>query len=443
MAVLIGPEASAFADWNNTVAASAQPKAMDDMPPAGNVRINSGETVTSDAEVGGGEVLVGKAVDEPDKEKPRKKTGAAGHEAVPSNTTRPISGDRGKGEKKRVFCERITEASGSVLIDCTDSPGKEAKEPHAKGYTILTEPESLIVLPFKNASGDKELDWLSMGLWDVLSVKLGYVQGFKALGIRDYITEAGRSPGELALYGFDEAMGLARALSAGQVWTGEVKKDAEGNIEINMKGVHVKSGKEVFSKKLKSSLEKLPLMINGLLEAILAELEAELGKGVLSKMRSKYVGANKAWEYNARGYEKLLLASLSGDREKRDGLLEESTGLLRTSVEEGPRYASGWCNLGWALLAKGDVPAAKEAFKKSLKIKPFFIEANMGMGYALWEENNVGEAVLYMREAINQNPAVDWNREEMKRTVMGLKYRGGIRKSGNHMNMNGIRVVSP
>jgi tetratricopeptide (TPR) repeat protein len=329
------------------------------------------------------------------------------------------------------------------VIDCTDNLDKEAKELRTKGYTIITEPESLIVLPFKNVSGDKELDWLSMGLWDILSIKLGYVQGFKTLRIRDYITEARRIPGELALYGLDEALGLARAMSAKQVWTGEINKDAEGNIEVDMEGFNVKSGRQVFSKKLKSPLEKLPLMMNGMFEDILAELGAKLGGGALSKASSKYVSVIKAWEYNARGYEKLLLALLSGDREKRNGFLEESIGLHRTSVEEDPRYASGWCNLGWALLAKGDIPAAKEGFKKSLKIKRFFIEANMGMGYALWEEAKVGEAVLYMKNVMKQNPALDWTREDMKKTMQRLKHSGNIRKREYHMNMDGIRVVDP
>jgi tetratricopeptide (TPR) repeat protein len=346
--------------------------------------------------------------------------------------------NQAKDKKELVVCQKISDASGSVLIDCTDNPEEKRRESDSSGYLILTEPESVIILPLKNSTGQKELDWLSMGLWDVLSVKLGYVWSLRVMRIRDYIMKARRPPGELAGYGHEKAIELARGMSAKQVWAGKFREDAKGNIEIELVGYNVKSGTEVFREKFRSSLSTLPVRIDFMIKKILVELKVRQKKNVLSKMESKYVDTLKAWEYNALGYEKLLLALLTAEGEKLDRLIEESIELHLTSVSVTPNYASGWASLGWALLEQGNTEEAMEAFQRSIKIKPFFIEGNMGMGYAFWEEDNIGEAVPFMKAAMRQNPFIEWSREDMKKIALKLSASLNSRRRSH---MSGVQVI--
>lgn len=347
-----------------------------------------------------------------------------------------------RGAKKdQVFCEKTEDDSGIEILDCKNASRAGVRKSDTKGYTILSAPKPVIILPFNNASGQKDLDWLSMGLWDIFAEKLGYAQGFRVIRIRDYITEAGRPPHELSSFDREKAIALARDLSAGQVWTGEFRKASSGNIDIDVKGFNTRSGSEIFEKKLTSTLVNLQFRIDTLIEDLLAELDARQKNNVVNKMRSRYVDNVKAWEHNAFGIEKLLLALLAGKEEKREGLIDESIELHRTSVKEAPGFASGWSGLGWALLEKGDIKGAKKAFNQSVKIKPFFIEGNMGMGYALWEENNVGEAVPFMKEAMNQNPDIEWNRDDMKRTAIRLNLIRNASKKKYHMG--GVQIIEP
>jgi TolB-like protein len=413
---------------SDSLGASARPDVIGNVPSAGiKEKTEESEAGTSDQT----------KINMPSGEDEKRISSVTGRRS----TKRHIHRRRGKGEKGKVFCDKTEDASGRAVIDCTDSPGEKQRKSYTRGYMILTPPESLIILPFKNASGQKELDWLSIGLWDIMSEKLGYVQGFRVVPIREYIKEARRPTGELVAYNHDRSMGLARDLSARQVWKGEFRKDAKGNIEIDLAGLNVKSGRELFHKKLTSSLGNLQFRIDGLIEEILSELDAGQKNNVVNKMKSKYVDTMKAWELNALGYEKQLLALLTGRGEKRDGLIEESIGLHQAAVEEAPKYAGGWSNLGWSLFEKGDIEGAKEAFKQSIKIKPFYIAANMGMGYALWEENNIADAVPFMKQAINQNPNIEWNRDDMKRTALRLNLTRNVRKKRHQMS--GIQIIGP
>ena len=354
------------------------------------------------------------------------------------STRKNIHRKKAKDKDERVVCQKISDASGSVLIDCTDNPDEKRRESDSSGYIILTAPESVIILPLKNSTGQKELDWLSMGLWDVLSVKLAYAQGLRVMRIRDYIMKARRPPGELAGYGHEKAIGIARGMAAQKVLAGEFRKDEKGNIEIEIVGWNVKSGTEIFREKLRSSLGALPTRIDIMIKEILVKLGARQRNYVLNKMKSKYVDTVKAWEFNALGYEKLLLALLTEKGEKRDGLIEESIELHLTSVGVTPSYASGWASLGWALLEQGNIEEAKEAFQRSIKIKPFFIEGNMGMGYAFWEEDNIAEAVPFMKAVMSQNPYIEWSREDMKKIASKLS---STMNSRRRSHMSGVQVI--
>lgn len=277
---------------------------------------------------------------------------------------------------------------------------------------------SLIILPLKNETGDNSLDWLSLGLQEAVTTDLWYVGKLKTLTISQYITTAGRAPRELSNYPDEAALLLGRRLSLDQIWTGSFKKDNSPEIFIELRGLDVRTGKEAFRKGITAALDGILTAGSALVMDILKTngiAFSEEQRAMISAPRSKTV---RAFEFNAKGYEVQQRLPFKKRREWTI-YFKEWTGYLKEAVKEDPGYAEAWNNLGWALHTSGDYEGALNAFKTALDIKPYLLDANMGMGFVMRNyRKDFPKAVDYMEKAVNLNRALEWTRRELTNTVL-------------------------
>ena len=86
---------------------------------------------------------------------------------------------------------------------------------------------------------------------------------------------------------------------------------------------------------------------------------------------------------------------------------KQSIILLKKSLKIKPDYLEAYYNLGKAFNEKGDYDSAVDSFQKAIKIKPDYAEAHNNLGVTYQKKGNLRAAIFSFREAIkinNKNP---------------------------------------
>jgi cytochrome c-type biogenesis protein CcmH/NrfG len=109
----------------------------------------------------------------------------------------------------------------------------------------------------------------------------------------------------------------------------------------------------------------------------------------------------------------------SRKKENKKELAEWEAGLTR-AVQLDPAYAEAWNNLGRIYLLTGEIQKAESAFETALRLKPFLIESNAGMGKVYEGRDNEKAAAAY-RKAVDFNPSLEKNRLSLFMTLVKLQ----------------------
>jgi tetratricopeptide (TPR) repeat protein len=88
---------------------------------------------------------------------------------------------------------------------------------------------------------------------------------------------------------------------------------------------------------------------------------------------------------------------------ERQGLSEEAVEMYRKSLELDPELAPAHYNLAASLARSGELPAAERHFRAALEKKPN-AQALTGLGFVLWQQGRVDEAIASLHDAIEADP---------------------------------------
>jgi HEAT repeat protein len=164
--------------------------------------------------------------------------------------------------------------------------------------------------------------------------------------------------------------------------------------------------------------------VSALVIEVLDTIGLELTESQRNMILSPKTRSIRAVELNAKGYGVQQRISLIRDR---DPFYKEWVGLLKEAVIEDPWYAEAWVNLGWALYTSGDKSEALKAFSNALELKPYLIDANMGIGYVMRDhKKDSAKAIEYMAKAVDLNPALDWTNKKLIKTIVEAKDKSAI-----------------
>jgi tetratricopeptide (TPR) repeat protein len=87
----------------------------------------------------------------------------------------------------------------------------------------------------------------------------------------------------------------------------------------------------------------------------------------------------------------------------RQGLTEEAAELYRKSLELDPESPSAHYNLAASLAERGEYADAEGHFRAALEVEPS-AKAYSGLGFALWQQGRVDEAIARLHDAIEADP---------------------------------------
>lgn len=89
---------------------------------------------------------------------------------------------------------------------------------------------------------------------------------------------------------------------------------------------------------------------------------------------------------------------------QRNAVYRSEVALWSDSLAKFPRSAQAHNNLGTALAATGDVPAAVAEFEAALRLVPGFVDAHYNLGRGLVALGRIDEAIAHYQEALRRRP---------------------------------------
>ncbi len=96
-----------------------------------------------------------------------------------------------------------------------------------------------------------------------------------------------------------------------------------------------------------------------------------------------------------------------GIRMEQLGRLAEAEALYREAVEESPRFAAGWNNLGGILLRGGAPEMAEQAFRSAVSVEPGHYLANRNLARIFRDRGDYGEAMDRLEQSAATERSAD------------------------------------
>ena len=262
---------------------------------------------------------------------------------------------------------------------------------------------SVAVLPFVNASGNADLEYLSDGIAEELINSLTQVESLKVIARPTAFSYKGRSVAP---------RGIGAELKVRAVVMGRLAQRGE-TITVQVDLVDAVEGAELWGAKFERRLSEI------------ASLQQEINRQVTSVLRVKLTSEQKKRlarprTENAEAFQLYLRG--------RQFLSEMSTGAeylksldyFKQAVEKDPNYAKGWAGLAdaYAYLsfqelepAGAVMPKAQEAAQKALALDPDLAEAHTSLGIVkMYYDRDLPGAEAEFRRAMELNPGEDFSR---------------------------------
>jgi TolB-like protein/Tfp pilus assembly protein PilF len=253
---------------------------------------------------------------------------------------------------------------------------------------------AIAVLPFRNASGDPNIEYLSDGIAEEIIHSLGYLRGVRVVA-RNSAFRYRRDDVDLA--------SVARKLGVDLILVGSVQKIG-GRIQIRATlsdATNKQLWTQVYDRELKEVF------------AVQDEIAAMLASTLRVKIATDRQAALERRTRDVEAYDLFLKARFQAARRDRSGL-ESAAELLQRATQRDPGYAVAHAELGNCYLLLSDygfssageiLSPARAALMRSIQLDPGLSDgyAVLGQLYALfdWDWPNAEKA---FQHAIDLNP---------------------------------------
>jgi serine/threonine protein kinase/Flp pilus assembly protein TadD len=255
---------------------------------------------------------------------------------------------------------------------------------------------SLAVLPFANASGDPQLEYLSDGLTDSLILSLSQLSELRVMARSTVFRYKGRA---------EDAQDIGRTLGVGAVLTGRVLQRGE-SLVVGAELVDAQKGWQIWGGQYKKKLTDILAVEEELATEISENLRLKLSVKTEKLLAKRYTQDVEAYHLYLKGRYYCY--------KRTEEALYKGIEHFRQAIERDPTYALAYAVLGDSYLPLGyycylsprdAFPKAKAAAEKALAIDPALSEARAVLaGTKLLFEWDWSEAAKEIRAAIELSP---------------------------------------
>ncbi|MBA3351576.1 MAG: hypothetical protein H0U23_03975, partial [Blastocatellia bacterium] len=254
---------------------------------------------------------------------------------------------------------------------------------------------SIAVLPFANASGDKETEFLSDGISETLINNFTKIPELKVAARSTAFRFRGRE---------DEPKEIGRELGVGSVLTGKLIQRGD-NISVQVDLVNTTDGLQIWGNRYEGKASDI------------VSIQQRIATDVSSQLKLKLTGAQaqqiaKTYTQNPEAYEHYLRGRFHWNKRTADDLkrgLQE----FQHAAEKDPNYALAYVGLAdtYVLLeeyagasSNDTLPKARAYAQKALEIDDSLGEANATLGLIYNRSWQWIDAENEFKKAIDLNP---------------------------------------
>ena len=252
--------------------------------------------------------------------------------------------------------------------------------------------ESIAVMPFVNASGNQELEYLSDGVTESLINSLSQLSKLSVKARSSVFRYKGKDI---------EPQQVAADLKVQAVLNGRVTQYGD-NLTISLDLVDGSTGNQIWGEKYSRKTGDL------------AELQSEIARDISQKLRERLTGAEatkvvKNQTQNTEAYQLYLQGRYNWNK-RTDETTDKAIQYFQQAIEKDPNYAMAYVGLAesFTLSNEPDVsrcPKAKVAALKAIELDPTLGEPHAALATHLDScERNHAEGEKEFKKAIELSP---------------------------------------
>jgi eukaryotic-like serine/threonine-protein kinase len=254
--------------------------------------------------------------------------------------------------------------------------------------------DSLAVLPFANASGDPNSEYLSDGITESIINSLSQLSGLRVMARTTVFRYKGKEI---------EPQKIGRELNVRAMVTGRVQQHGD-SLMIQAELVDAENGSQLWGGQFNRKL------------ADVIGIQEEISKEISEKLRLKLSGEGKQrltkrYTENAEAYQLYLKGRYYDYKSTYEGTLKARE-YFQQAIDKDPGYALAYAGMAETyvylsgLPPREAMPKARAAAGKALELDDRLAEAHVSMGLVnLWYEWDWVAAGKHFERAIELNPA--------------------------------------
>jgi eukaryotic-like serine/threonine-protein kinase len=280
--------------------------------------------------------------------------------------------------------------------------------------TATTSQKTVAVLPLQNMGGDKDLDFLRLGLADEIATSLSYV---RSLSIRPFSTTSKYDSPNV------DVQEAGRAMHVADVITGHYQKEGS-QLQITLEAVDVENDRTLWRDTMTVAAPDMIAMRTQVTAKVRQGLIPALGAGNGSE-----TGATRP--KNEEAYD-LYLRSLAMPHDPQPN--KQAIAMLEHAVVLDPNYAPAWAYLGvrahydgaysdggGAMLDRSDT-----ALQRALALDPDYVFADAWLASNMVERGDVVHAYQRAKSLVARHPE---NSQARFSYAYVLRYGGDVEES--------------
>jgi len=254
--------------------------------------------------------------------------------------------------------------------------------------------DSLAVLPFTNATGNAELEYLSEGITETLINQLSRIAGLRVISRSGVLRYKGKE-GEIPK--------IAGELGVRAVLTGRVTQRGQA-LAISLELAGAPDSRQLWGERYEGAADQILRIQDRIVQELSARLRLELSAADSKQLARADTGNPEAYRLYLQGLHQL-------EKFTREGW-GRGTEYLNQAIRIDPRYARAHAALAesyfvagdWFLPSKEAVPKSREAARKAVQLDDSLSEAHCALGksYVLYFE--WADAERELRRAVSLNP---------------------------------------
>jgi TolB-like protein/Flp pilus assembly protein TadD len=258
---------------------------------------------------------------------------------------------------------------------------------------------SVAVMPFANASGDPDMDYLSDGITENLINRLSQLPNVRVIARSTMFRFKGQDA---------DAQSVGRQLGVDAVLTGRVVQRGD-SLTVQADLVNVSDGSQAWGEQYSRRLTDL------------SALQGEIARDVSNGLRAKLSGAQeqrltKDYTANPEAYQLYLRGRFYWNKRTEENV-RKGVEFFQQAIDKDPNFALAYVGLAdsYHLLSIPDaltgamppreaVPKARDAAERALAIDPALAEAHAALAQVKYIDGDWGGAEEGLRESIALNP---------------------------------------